>query len=99
MNRLPILALLSAASPVAAQAPACTTARDAAADPHELLERAARAMGVDDAIAGGRALHCQFIQADAQPYRSDRYYPPFFDAMSLGSGPDRSSLLRVDPGG
>lgn len=82
-TRLTLLLLAGSAAAAQAQTSACTRA-PADAGASAALRRAAAAMGIDAAAAAGRALHFHYMQTDAQPYQSDRYYPPFFDAMRVG---------------
>ncbi len=68
------------------------------------LKRASEAMGFDR--VGGRIIHYHSAYSDQQNYQSERYYPPFFDAMitsenwfSPRSGVLRTTTKTTYPGG
>lgn len=94
MRKLILVLLLAVPAIVSAQTESAET----------WLSRAATAVGFER--AGDRVIHDHTIFSDQQNYQSERYYPPFFDAMitaenwfSPRSGVLRTSSQMTFPGG
>lgn len=73
-------------------------------DAQAWLNRAAAAMGFQR--VGDRVIHYRSAYSDQQDYQSERYYPPFFDAMvtaenwfSPATGVVRTTSQMTFPGG